>query len=247
MTREKQHKFFTFLLGAMAVVLVLLPLTIKSRADNMRARALDPKIINDMKLDVPLQAQVVTVTGDNSTQEGQRSVGYGNIGSAIVTPARYNIGTFGEKDYDTLGTAPWGLLNTVSLNEDDPEMIYYVFNNITVNNAFLARADVKDLVNDPKVLYAVIQNEEALSNFFNYNAVRTALSKPKVVEAIAGSRIMDSILRAPAAQYFLKNPKTSANLISKSPTLTELKNNPAIAAAFKKNKHTSKAAVVILK
>lgn len=228
-------------------VLLMLPMAYYVKKARNIDGALDPKIIEDLKSDVVVVDSRRNLFSSEIVLEGSRSVAYENVGASIVTPARYNIKTFSDKDFKILGEAPWGLLNTVHSNLDDPMLVKYVFNNKIVNDSFMDRKDVAKIISDPKELYRIAQSEEELSKFFNYAAVKAALGNQKIVETIGASRIMDSVLRAPAAQYFIKNPKSSAQLINKSPTLSALKKNPGIVNAVKANRNTKDIASTILK
>ncbi|MGB2578271.1 hypothetical protein AAIR98_000190 [Elusimicrobium simillimum] len=248
MNSDTQQKMIYGIGILLLFLLIALPVSYAVKKAKNIDSAIDPVIIEGLKVNVDVRkpSSGGVITGD-IIGSGLRGVEYVDTGSAIVIPVRSNINTFVEKDFKLIGTAPWALLNTVHTNLDDAAVIRFVFNTVAVNDAFMARKDVNALLQDPKALYAVALDEAALQKFFNYTAVKAALANPKVVETIAASRIMDSVLRSPAVQYFIKNPKSTAATINKSPTLSALKNNPAIANALKTNKHTKNVASIILK
>lgn len=205
-----------------------------------------PEEMAGLSVDVEIGMGGGVVYDSQMARDAARRIGNRDIDTELLIPARYNLATFGEQDFNILARAPWGLLTTVARNADDAPVVKFIFNNPVIINTFLARTDVDTLVKNPHSALALVKDEYKINTFFNYDAVKIALSKPEVVAAISSSRLMTAILQGPSAQYFIKNPKTSAGFIKASPTLSALKQNAALVNAIKTNPYTAAAAPVLL-
>lgn len=234
-----------------AIVLIALaaayPVSLMIKKANNMEDALDPKELAALQVNVDISDTYEDIaSGPAVTRTASRRVANRDVDTELLIPVRDNLKSFGEKDFNLVGRAPWALLTTVSANVDDVAVVKYIFSNPVVVNAFIERADVKPLITDPAKLLDAIKNEYLLSTFLNYDGVQAGLGNPKIVEAIATSRLMDTILQMQSAQYFIKNPRTAANFINQSPSLTALKANAALVAAVRNHPATKAVAPIWL-
>jgi len=244
---ESKNKIMVWTIVAFLALLLLIPASYAIKKARSIDTTIPPDTLAGLKANVRVShTQPGQATGMEILTPGSRAPLYDNAGAALLIPVRANISTFGEKDFKFTGTAPWALLNTVAANINDPEMVRYIFNHRVVVDAFINRTDVKSLLDDPEALYNVVSDEAAVSKFFGYADMKSALSNPKIIDTVAKSMLMDAILQTPAAQYYLKNPKTAADIINKSETLSALKNNPNIADAVKTNRRTAPVSSILL-
>ena len=244
MAESKQTKIIIIFIIVLLALVAAWPVSLLMRKANHLETGVSPQ---ELQVNVNLQAPQDNNYVPAAMRGPTRGVSYNDADTELIIPVRANLKTFGPKDFNLVGRAPWALLTTVARNSKDIPMIRYIFSHPTVVQAFLSRPDVAPLVSDPNALYKAAQNEYRLSVFFNYDAVKTVLSDPAAIDAIAKSALMANILNGNAAQYFIKNPKAAAAVINKSPTLTALKHNPAIANAVRNHQATRNIAGIILK
>lgn len=228
---------------AFILLLVAYPVSILLNKSRNVERELTPEEISGLSVDIDLSKTNQQI----QTYEAERTSIKDTLGvdRDLLIPARYNIKTFSQADFELLGRAPWALLTAVAANIEDVAVIRYVFNNQFVVSAFLSRPDIVALADDPVKAVYTAKDEAALNKFFNYANIKTALASPYVVDAIAKSRLMQGILNGKSAQYFIKNPNVAALLVQSSPTLSALKDNEAVASALKANPQTASLANAI--
>jgi len=169
------------------------------------------------------------------------------LGSVLPVLSRYNYRTFGEENYKLVGAAPWALSINLASNADDPELIRQLLSQESLSQAFLARADVAPLLEDHVALARLANNEKALQKFFNEEAAQKILASEQLVKEFAGSRFMAHLLISKSAKYYRDHPEAAAQLVRSSPTLSELKKNPAVRKAVSENHYLKKIAPTLLR
>ena len=170
-----------------------------------------------------------------------------SVGSVLPVISRYNYQKFGSNNYKIVGKAPWALSINIVSNSDDPELVRYLLSQDEMIEAFLARADVKALLDDPVALARAAGNEALLRKFFNEEAAQTVLASDELIGAFAGSRFMANLLISKSVKYYRDHPTAAAQLVRSSPTLSALKKSPAVRKAVSENYYLKDIAPTLLK
>lgn len=182
-----------------------------------------------------------------SVQEGQiRNPWATNLGGILPIISRDKFKTFTNKDYETIGAAPWGLTTNFEANLQDPELMQYLLSNQTMIQAFLTRPDVEPLLADPQMLLAFTEDDAAMREFFEDAVVKDVLANEKMVRAVAGSRFMGHLLTSRSVKYFRDHPQEAAAAIRRNPYLAQVQQNPYVQAAVKENPYLKTIASALL-
>ncbi len=247
--RIKKKDLPLVVIGGVCLLLILITLSFylmaKNRAEDLVA-ALDPGQLQGLRVEANEFNPNTEVTYIQ-VQEGQdRNVAVDNLGSTLPIISRFNLKTFTDRNYQTVGAAPWALTTNFSANISDPALIRILLDNDLMDKAFLARADVAPLLEDPQMLLAFVQDEAGLAEFFNSEVVQQVLNNDQLLRMTAGSRFISYLLISPAGKYFRSHPQEAVPVIEGSPTLKALRNNPSVRKAVAENPKLSSIASLIL-
>ena len=238
--RVKKHSFLNMLTLAVTAGVIfiagavwLITLHAKHRAENLSS-TLDLKNLQGLSSNMDFNP------GKNITYvqiyEGQdRNVSVDELGTTLPVINRFNYQSITPKNYEIIGMAPWALTENFNANIQDPELISYLLNRQEVGEAFVARNDVAPILADPQLLAALTQDNATLTEFFNSKLVKQILSNPGLVRKIGASRFMSYLLTSKAVTYYRKRPAEAAKVITASPALNALRQNPAIRQAVAEN------------
>lgn len=177
----------------------------------------------------------------------ERNVKVKELGSTLPVISRHNFRALNKESYEIIGTAPWALSVNIESNAEDPDLLRYLFSQDDMIQAFLKRRDVAPLLEDYTALEKMAENETALQKFFNQNAAKQILASDELLKTFANSRFMAYLLVSQSAKHYRDNPKAAAELIRKSPTLSALKQNPAVRKAISENDYLKNIAPTLLK
>ncbi len=178
----------------------------------------------------------------------KQSEKYTNLGEAILTVNILNITKLTADDFKKIGQTPWSLMNTVKANLKTPQVFDIVFSNKNVVAAFMARQSVQDLGGDyNKIVKMVKSNDYAIERFLKNNVVETVLADAALLDIIMNSKLIESLLQTPSAQYFISNPGQAVQLIEGNANLKPLLQNANLKKALLENPKTALAAKRIFK
>ncbi|MBO7238318.1 MAG: hypothetical protein J6U96_03380 [Elusimicrobiaceae bacterium] len=180
------------------------------------------------------------------SEGADRNVWVKESGSTLPVISRFNFRALTKDNYQVIGAAPWALSINISANAQDPELLRYLFNQDEMIQAFIARPDVAPLLNDPVALARLAGDEQALQNFFAQEAAQKILNSPKLIEIFGSSRLMSYLLISQSARYYREHPGAAAQLVRSSPTLSALKQNPAVRKAVTENYYLKGIAPILL-
>ena len=249
--RTQKHAALNMLaLGLAAGVLViaaiiwLIALNAKNRAEDISS-ALDPQTVQGLAADADFNpGQAVTYV---QIYEGQdRNVAVDELGTTLPIINRFNYQAITPKNYGIIGMAPWALTENFTANLNDPDLIHYLLNRKEVGEAFIARNDVAPLLADPQLLAAFTQDTHKLNEFFESDVVKQVLANPAFVRKIGGSRFMSYLLTSKAVKYYRDHPQEAVKIITASPALNALRQNPAIRQAVTENYYLKSIAPTLL-
>lgn len=248
--RSQQGRFRFAVAGTLALVTVVVTVGIllfsKHRADNISS-ALDPAQLKGLMVDAEFNPSAGRVRQVQISEGQERNVSARELGSTLPIISRVNYQSLTPKNYEVIGTAPWGLLTNVSVNADDPALLGFLFSNDSMIKAFMARPAVAAALEDPKALAAIAADEALLNGFFNEDAVKQVLKNDKLLSTFSSSRFLAFLLISKSVKYYRDNPGRALKIIDASPTLTALKKNPAVRREIQKNRYLKNIAPILLK
>lgn len=249
--RTQKHSALNTLALAVCVGVVILAgavwliaLNAKNRAEDISA-ALDPNTVQGLSSEEDFDpGKDVTYV---QIYEGQdRNVAVDELGTTLPIVNRFNYQSITPKNYGIIGTAPWALTENLTANLQDPPMIHYLLNRKEVGEAFISRNDVAPLLADPQLLAAFSQDNTKLAEFFESDVIKQVLANTDLVRKIGGSRFMSYLLTSKAVKYYRDHPQEAVKLISASPVLNTLRQNPAIRQAVAENYYLKSMAPTLL-
>ena len=242
---DKMALIAVWVVLGLVLVSILIVMSAQRRAENIPS-ALDQKVLKGLMVDHTFTPN----TGKRYVQisEGaERNVSVLESGTVLPVISRYNFQALSKENYQVIGAAPWALSINISSNENDPELLRYLFNQDEMIKSFLARKEVAPLLADPKALAQAVANEPAVKTFFAEEAIAQVLTDPALFDAFTGSRFLAYLLISKAGKYYRDHPQEAAQIINASPTLRALKANPAVRKAVSENTYLKKIAPTLLK
>ena len=180
------------------------------------------------------------------SEGAERSVRLTGSGDMLPVISRYNFQTFPKSSYEIIGTAPWALSVNILANEQDPELLHYLFNQDAMIQAYLKREDVSAVLNDVSALGRLAGDENALHAFFTEEAMQKMLASEELVNAFADSRFCAFLLTSPAVKYYREHPTAAAQLIRSNRVLSALKKNENVRKAVSENVYLKQIAPTLL-
>ncbi len=234
------------IVGVLLIITVtwMFVLNAKNRAENV-SEALDPTQVQGLAYEAEFNPSK-DVTYVQITEGSDRNVAVDSLGTTLPVISRYNYQAITPKNYAIIGMAPWALTENFSANLQDPEIIRYLLNRQEVGEAFIARTDVAPLLADPQLLASFSQDNKEMESFFGKDPVAQVLTNEAMVRAVGGSRFMSYLLTSKAVKYFRDNPQEAVKLISASPTLNALRQNPSVRKAVAENYYLKSIATQLL-
>ncbi len=249
--RTQNHTFLNMLavgvtLGVLGIagIVWLITLSAKNRAEDLTA-ALDPQSIQGLASNAEFNpSKDVTYV---QIYEGQdRNVAVDELGTTLPVINRFNYQAITPKNYGVIGLAPWALTENFAANLNDPDLIHYLLNRKEVGEAFITRNDVAPLLADPQLLAAFSQDTAKLDEFFGSEVVKQVLANPALVGKIGGSRFMSYLLTSKAVKYYRDHPQEAVKVITASPQLNALRQNPGVRQAVANNYYLKNIAAQLL-
>lgn len=237
--RTKKHVFLkmvttivTFSVLIIAVAVWLITLYVKNQAEDLSS-SLDPKNLQGLSSNLEFKPSKKVYV---RVEEGlDRNPIVDELGTTLPVINRSNYQAMTPKDYEIIGMAPWALTENFTANIQDPDLLLYLLNRKEVGEAFVARNDVTPLLADPQLLAAFAQDTGKVAEFFESALVRQTLANPALVRKIGGSRFMSYLLTSKAVKYYRNHPQEAAKIITSSPVLNAVRQNPAVRQAVTEN------------
>ncbi len=248
--KDLQERNNLIALGILAGVFIIITVTwlfvlnAKNRAENV-SEAIDPAQVQGLLYEADFNPSK-DITYVQITEGSDRNVAVDSLGTTLPIISRYNYQAITPKNYAIIGMAPWALTENFSANLQDPEIIRYLLNRKEVGEAFITREDVAPLLADPQLLASFVQDNKMLDSFFSKDPVAQVLTNEAMVRAVGGSRFMSYLLTSKAVKYFRDRPQEAVKLISASPTLNALRQNPSVRKAVEENYYLKSIAPQLL-
>ena len=233
------------ILAVLVIMSLLFLLSAQEKADNIPAH-IGENVLKGLRVDKnfsPYANKRYVEVSDGFERNDKRV----DVGAVLPVISRQNFRALVLENYVTIGTAPWALSINISTNADDPDLLRYLLSQDDMTKAFMARADVAPLLQDPVALARVASDEKALKKFFGQKAAQQVLASEQLIDVFSKSRFMSYLLISPAVKYYRDNPETAAQLVNASPTLSALKQQPAIRKAVTENHYLKDIAPTLLK
>ncbi len=249
--RTQKYTFLnTLVLGLIAAVFLiaavvwLVALNAKNRAEDISA-ALDPKNLQGLASNADFDpTREVTYV---QIYEGQdRNAAVDELGTTLPIINRFNYQSITPKNYGIIGMAPWALTENFAANIKDADLLHYLLNRKEVGEAFISRSDVAPLLEDPQLLAAFAQDSAKLNEFFESDIVKQVLSNADLVRKIGSSRFMSYLLTSKAIKYYRDHPQEAVKVITASPQLSALRQNPGVRQAVTGNYYLKSIAPQLL-
>ena len=144
------------------------------------------------------------------------------------------------KEMTSIGYKKGFLTDVVGKLINNPKALKSLFDNEYVVKGFLSRDIVKRNLQDPNALKSYLTNTNAVSNFLNNQIVKQVLNNPTLLNTMAQSKLVQEIMKSPAVNNILTDPKARNEILTKNPQINELLSNPNIIQALSQNPNASK-------
>ena len=146
-----------------------------------------------------------------------------------------------DRETKYIGQKKGFLTSAVGKAMEKPKVVKALFNNVLVVKGFMGRKKVKEVLSSPDALADYIKNTPATSNFLNNSIVKKALNNPAIVNAIASSKLADTLLSSPAVKGLLEDSNKLNEILDSNPDLLPLLLNPNIMSALAQNPEAASA------
>lgn len=176
--------------------------------------------------------------------QGDAAISWGNNPAAAPQAAVKNDAAApadpqqAKKDTN-MGMAYGALTKAAGALMNSPKAMGALFNNEYVVKGFMSRDTVKNATANKTALADYLKNPANLSRFMAKAPVQEGLNRPDLVNAVAGSKLIGTMLDTPGGKALLQDPPALAEVIKANPDLGRVLANPNIISALMSNPRTA--------